>query len=95
MPLALMFDVRWDCVVLGWFGISCWLLCYLRPPLILYLFFVVLSNNTEEKTPGDGFPQDVEGFARSYVLQAGVCAREEERLLGLKVGPRRPRGSCP
>lgn len=30
-------------------------------------------------------PQDVESFARSYVLQAGVCAREEERLLGLKV----------
>ncbi|CAN0222855.1 unnamed protein product, partial [Hapterophycus canaliculatus] len=23
--------------------------------------------------------EDVESFARSYVLQAGVCAREEER----------------
>lgn len=29
--------------------------------------------------------QDVESFARSYVLQAGVCAREEERLVNLKV----------
>ncbi|CAN0217051.1 unnamed protein product, partial [Scytosiphon promiscuus] len=29
--------------------------------------------------------EDVESFARSYVLQAGVCAREEERLLGLKA----------
>eukprot|EP00903_Cladosiphon_okamuranus_P007802 g7551.t1 len=29
--------------------------------------------------------EDVESFARSYVLQAGVCAREEERLLNLKA----------
>ncbi|CAN0150637.1 unnamed protein product [Ascophyllum nodosum] len=29
--------------------------------------------------------EDVESFARSYVLQAGVCAREEERLLEAKA----------
>lgn len=50
--------------------------CGLLTPVVIVVVVVVVFYF---------FQQDVESFARSYVLQAGVCAREEERLLGLKV----------